>query len=121
MVALPSLTLCDITHTLSALLHILKDGRYLADFDLQPGSHLLGISDTADLMLSDEHVTSGDVCYVELTGDGQVSLLALPTVDLLTAKDDVVPELVLRNGDYGSAAGLRLLETLVTDKRPDRW
>ena len=72
MVALPSLTLCDIPHTLSALLHILKDGRYLADFDLQPGSHLLGISDTADLMLSDDHVTT-DVCYVELTGDGQVS------------------------------------------------
>ena len=50
--------------------------------------------------------TPSDVCYVELTGDGQVSLLALPTVDLMTAKDDVVPELVLRNGEYGSAAGL---------------
>jgi hypothetical protein len=97
-----------MAQVLSALLHILKDGRYLADFDLQPGSHLLGISNNEVLMLSDELLTS-DVCYVEVTGDGQVSLLALPTVDLLTPKDEVVPELVLRNGDCGSAASLRLL------------
>src|ERR1700722_15919671 len=99
---------------MSTSLHIFKDDLHIAEFELQPGSHLLGIGEDADLLLGEDRVPS-DVCYVEVQDETHVVLLALPSVDLRLPSSDPQAEIVLGNGRCAEAAGL----TITLLRKPD--
>jgi hypothetical protein len=88
-------------------LHVLNDGRHIATFPFSAGTHLLGTSGHADLLLVTDRVTS-DVCDVEVSDDGDVSLEALPNIALRRHDGEKVAELPMGNGTFAEAAGVRL-------------
>jgi hypothetical protein len=89
-------------------LHVFQGEDPIVQFDLQPGQHLLGISDDADLILSDARVP-GDVCFVDVSPESQVILHALHDVPLRSPDGQPEDQIVLRNGRNVEAAGLSIL------------
>lgn len=61
---------------MSTELHVLAGEALRETFRLAPGAHLLGSSDSADLLLSTRDAAS-DICEVELSPEGEVTLTAL--------------------------------------------
>jgi len=97
-------------------LHVLAGRSLLETFRLTRGIHRLGSTDDADLLLSSRDVR-GDVCRVELSPDGLVTLRSLDDTPLRHCDGTSGLQVALGNGDFAETGSLRLL-VLEDEARP---
>ena len=107
----PASCMCDGSVSMAVELHVLSGPRLLESFRLSPGTHLLGVSDTADLLLSARDVTK-DICRVELGSDGKVTLRAVDETAIRPCSGTSALQVTLDNADFAEVAGLRRSEPL---------
>ena len=93
---------------MSTELHVLAGEALRETFRLAPGAHLLGSSDSADLLLSTRDAAS-DICEVELSPEGEVTLTALGDDVLRRWDGETGFRITLRSGDLCEVGRLRLI------------